>query len=85
MKSLLLVGGVMGFGSGMVISLMRQNSWATCLWHGSVGAYVSAMLMRWWGQAWRQSLEQVLQERENTPAPAPSPVLSTPTSPKARS
>jgi hypothetical protein len=73
----------MGFGAGMVISLMRENSWATCLWHGSVGAYMSAMLMRWWGQAWRQSLEEALQERDNTPTP--SPVLPTPTPPKARS
>jgi hypothetical protein len=81
MKSLLLVGGVLGFGAGLALSLIQEEAWPTCLWHGSVGAYVSAMLMRWWGQAWQRNLEQALLERENTPPP----LLPTPTPPKVRS
>jgi hypothetical protein len=81
MKSLLLVGGLLGFGVGIAVSLNQADSWATSLWHGSVAAYVSAILMRWWGRAWRRNLEQALQEREDTP----TPLLPSTTSPKARS
>jgi hypothetical protein len=42
MKSLLLVGGLLGFGVGIAVSLNQADSWATSLWHGSVAAYVSA-------------------------------------------
>jgi hypothetical protein len=81
MKSLLLVGGLLGFGVGMTVSLMQADSWPTTLWHGSLAAYVSAMLMRWWGQAWRRNLEQALLERENTPSPLlPTSVTSKPRS-----
>ncbi|MGA2176740.1 MAG: hypothetical protein ABSH38_17325 [Verrucomicrobiota bacterium] len=80
MKSLLFVGGVLGFGIGASVSFLHADSWPTCLWHGSLAAYVTAMLMRWWGQAWRRNLEQALLERENTP----SPLLPTSTPPKAK-
>ncbi len=80
MKSLLLVGGLLGFSVGLIVSLMQADTWPTCLWHGSLAAYGSAMLMRWWGRAWRRSLEQALLERENTPSPALPPSII----PKAR-
>jgi hypothetical protein len=81
MKSLLLIGGVLGFGAGMALSFMQEDAWATCLWHGSVGAYVSAMLMRWWGQSLRRNLDEAILERES----APLPPLPTATPSKARS
>jgi hypothetical protein len=81
MKSLLLIGGVLGFGAGMTISLMQEDSWPTCLWHGSVAAYGSAMLMRWWGRAWGRNLEQALLQREHSP----KPLLPTTTPAKPRS
>jgi hypothetical protein len=64
MKSLLLVGGLMGWGLGMGSSYIQGSAWPACLWHGCVAAYLCALLMRWWGRVWRKSLEQSVQERE---------------------
>jgi uncharacterized membrane protein YjfL (UPF0719 family) len=73
MKSLLLVGGLLGWGVGMGVSLTEGNSLPTSLWHGCLAAYVIALLTRWWGRAWRKSLAQSIHEREeaeNTVIPA---------------
>jgi hypothetical protein len=78
MKSLLLVGGILGWGVGMGFSFIQGNSLPACLWHGCLAAYFSALLMRWWGRAWRKSLAQSLQEREE----AENAVLPAVTTPK---
>jgi hypothetical protein len=77
MKSLLLVGGVLGWGVGVASSYSRGNAWPACLWHGCLAAYLTALLMRWWGRAWRKSLEQSLQEREQAET-AITPAVTTP-------
>jgi hypothetical protein len=64
MKSLLLVGGLLGWGIGMGVSLTKGNSVATSLWHGCLAAYVAALLTRWWGHTWRKSLVEAIRERE---------------------
>jgi len=64
MKSLLLVGGLLGFGIGLGFSFMQADPWSSSLWHGCVSAYVTALLARWWGQSWRKSLEDALNEPE---------------------
>jgi len=64
MKSLLLVGGLTGWGLGMGFSYLQGTPWPACLWHGCVAAYLSALLLRWWGRVWRKSLAQSVQERE---------------------
>jgi len=64
MKSLMLFGGVLGWVVGMGFSYSRGNGWPACFWHGCLAAYMTALLMRWWGRAWRKSLQQSLQERE---------------------
>jgi hypothetical protein len=64
MKLLLLFGGVLGLGVGMGSSYSRGYAWPDCLWHGCLAAYLTALLMRWWGRAWGKGLEQSLQERE---------------------
>jgi hypothetical protein len=78
MKSLLLVGGLLGWGIGMGFSLLHGNSWPVCLWHGGLTAYLTALLTRWWGRAWRKNLEQSVQEREA----AANDILTTATTPK---
>jgi hypothetical protein len=73
MKSLLLVGGALGWGVGMGSSYIQGYAGPTCLWHGCLAAYLTALLLRWWGRAWRKSLEQSLKEREKAqPALTPS-------------
>lgn len=64
MKSLLLLGGTLGWGVGMGTSYWRGNAGPACFWHGCLAAYLTALLMRWWGHTWRKSLEQSLHERE---------------------
>jgi len=48
----------------MGFSFEEGNSWPVCLWHGCLAAYFTALLMCWWGRAWRKSLVQSLQERQ---------------------
>jgi len=69
MKFLLLIGGLSGFGIGLIFSWMQENSWPSTLWHASLGAYLGGMLMRWWGSAWEKSLADAIRERENQPPP----------------
>jgi hypothetical protein len=78
MKSLLLLGGLLGWGVGMGISLNQGDSLMTCLWHGCLAAYLTALLMRWWGRTWRKSLEQSLHERQE----AENAILPSATTPK---
>ena len=67
MKLLLLIGGLIGFGIGLVFSWAQESSWPTCLWHASLAAYFSGLLLRWWGRAWRRNLEQALLENRSQP------------------
>ena len=68
MKSLLLIGGLLGFGIGLFFSWLQENAWPTTLWHACLGAYLTGLLMRWWGNAWRRSLENALLERRSSPS-----------------
>jgi hypothetical protein len=76
MKSLLLVGGLLGWGMGVGVSYLRGDSWPTCFWHGCLAAYLTALLMRWWGRAWRTSLQQSLQEREKAEQSMPTATIT---------
>jgi hypothetical protein len=78
MKSLLLVGGLLGWGVGMGASFLQGDSLPASFWHGCLAAYFTALLMRWWGRTWRKSLTQSLREREE----AENAVLPTITTPK---
>jgi hypothetical protein len=69
MKFLLLIGGLSGFGIGLVCSWIKECSWPTMLWHASLGAYAGGLLMRWWGRAWRSTLAQAIHERQSQVQP----------------
>jgi hypothetical protein len=70
MKSLLLVGGLLGFGIGMGCGIMQGDSVGSILWHGCLAAYVMAMLLAWWGRTWRKNHHEALHERENSTLPS---------------
>jgi hypothetical protein len=76
MKLLLLVGGLLGFSIGLLFSWAEESSGPACLWHACLAAYVTAMLMRWWGDAWRKSLQEALRERQSKPEPINTSLLS---------
>jgi hypothetical protein len=63
MKSLLLIGGLLGFGIGFAFSWMRENAWPSTLWHACLSAYLTGLLLRWWGRAWFKSLNASINER----------------------
>jgi hypothetical protein len=73
MKSLLLLGGLLGFLIGLGLSWAQQSPWPSCLWHACVAAYLSGLVLKWWGNSWRRGLEQAFEERQNMP---PRPVLT---------
>lgn len=70
MKLLLLIGGCLGFGIGLFFSWLDDNGWPVILWHASLAAYLGGHLFKWWGGAWRRSLENDLLERRTRPSPA---------------
>jgi O-antigen/teichoic acid export membrane protein len=65
MKALLLIGGLLGFGIGLVFSWVQESAWPFCLWHACLAAYLASLLVRWWGQAWRKNLELALSEDQS--------------------
>ncbi|HZM03963.1 MAG TPA: hypothetical protein VFC44_13205 [Candidatus Saccharimonadales bacterium] len=68
MKVLLLIGALLGFAVGFLFSWAEESSGSTCLWHACLAAYLTSLLMRWWGGAWRKGLEEALRERHTLPA-----------------
>jgi 4-amino-4-deoxy-L-arabinose transferase-like glycosyltransferase len=65
MKALLLIGGLLGFGIGLIFSWAQESSWPSCLWHACLAAYLASLLLRWWGRAWRKSLENSFSEYQS--------------------
>jgi hypothetical protein len=63
MKSLLLIGGLLGFGIGFAFSWMEENAWPSILWHACLSAYLTGLLLRWWGRAWLKGLNASINER----------------------
>jgi hypothetical protein len=76
MKSLLLVGGLLGWGVGMGASYLKGNTWPTCFWHGCLAAYLTAWLARWWGRVWRSILQQSLLAREKAEQAMPATTIT---------
>ncbi len=73
MKLLLLLGGLLGFGIGLLFSWAQQSPWPSSIWHACAAAYVTGMLLQWWGRAWRRNLEKSLIERHSLAAQAINP------------
>jgi hypothetical protein len=72
MKQLLLIGGLLGFSIGLLFSWAEQNPGPTCLWHACLAAYLTALMLRWWGEAWRKNLVNAMRERQAKEPPKPS-------------
>ncbi len=78
MKSLMLIGGLLGFGIGLLLSWAEESSWPASLWHACLAAYLTSLLMRWWGSAWRKNLAEALRESQNQPESVNVPLISKP-------
>lgn len=63
MKSLMILGGLLGFGIGVSLGLLQQSDWSSILWRSAAAAYGAGWLMRWWGGIWLRGLKEVGEER----------------------
>ncbi len=75
MKTLMILGGMIGFLAGLGLGLVQTKVWADAFWRASVAALAGGLMLRWWGRMWLRCLIQA-QEAKLTAAAA---ATSTPT------
>lgn len=59
MKQLMILGGLTGFLIGIGFGWLNQSTWPNVIWRALAVTYAAALLMRWWGQIWVNSLREV--------------------------
>ncbi len=64
MKYLLLIGGLLGFGLVFLGGLMAGRESLPAVIEGSLGCVVGAVLFRWLGNVYQQSVRITVRERE---------------------
>ena len=77
MKSLMILGSLVGFVTGAGFSLNGGCPWSIALWRASAAALMVALLARWWGRVWLQGLQGAKEQRlqaSRVPAVNPKPV-----------
>ena len=57
MKLLILLGGLVGFVTGIGLGLIREKSLCSIILHACVVMYAGGLLMRWWGRVWIRGLQ----------------------------
>jgi hypothetical protein len=65
MRSLLILGGFVGFLLGIIVGVTGGTSWPTILWRSSIGALVGGLVFRWWGVLWMRSLDDAQRQRQD--------------------
>jgi L-asparagine transporter-like permease len=80
MKKLMTIGGLIGFGVGIVSGLAENCSWPAILFRSSVAAFLASILLRWWGKVWMVSLQQAYFEQVQAAAAAESAASRAPAS-----
>ena len=63
MKSLMVLGSLIGFVIGTGLSLAGNCPWSIVLWRACVAALVAAVLARWWGRIWLEGLQSAIENR----------------------
>ena len=63
MKSLMILGALIGFSIGLLFGLADSGQWPGALWRASAAALISSLLLRWWGRVWVKSLRQAGEQR----------------------
>ena len=71
MKSLMILGAIVGFLIGTGFGLAGSSPWPDALWRACAAALAAGVLARWWSRIWLKSLRESLQERR-AGRPAPS-------------
>jgi hypothetical protein len=63
MKSMMILGAVVGFILGAGSSFAGDCTGSTIFWHASVTALVGGILARWWGRMWFTGLADALEQQ----------------------
>lgn len=63
MKSLMVLGAILGFLVGAGFGLAGRTEWPAALWNACAAALATGLLMRWWGRVWMKSLQHALEQR----------------------
>ncbi|MGC8744138.1 MAG: hypothetical protein ACP5T0_09705 [Verrucomicrobiia bacterium] len=58
MKLMLMIGGLIGFGTGVMLGLAQSGSWQDIIWKSAVAAYIAGILMKWWGKIWVKCIKE---------------------------
>lgn len=76
MKKMMIMGGLMGFGIGVVTGLVKEVTWPALFLRACVAALISGLLFRWWGRVWisglKESLAQAAAKQKNGGPSAPA-------------
>ncbi len=67
MKSMMILGGLLGFLIGLGFGLAQESAWPAVLWRASAAALGAGILLRWWGRLWIKSLQQSRRQRSTRP------------------
>lgn len=70
MKSVMILGAIMGFIVGAGSSLAGDCAASTVFWHASVAALVGGLLGRWCGRMWIEGLADALEQQRRARAQA---------------
>ena len=52
MKKMMIMGGLVGFGIGVVTGLVKEITWPALFLRACVASLFSGLLFRWWGRVW---------------------------------
>lgn len=63
----MLSGGLIGFVIGVFFGLAGNSAWPDAIWRASVAALLGAVLLRWWGRVWINSLRAAQREQAEQP------------------
>lgn len=66
MKSIMILGAIIGFLIGGGFSLAGGCSWPTALWRACAAALVAAVLARWWSRLWLINLNETVKQRRRS-------------------
>jgi hypothetical protein len=80
MKSLIVLGAIVGFLIGAGFGLAASSPWPSALWRACAASLGACILTRWWGRVWMQGLRDSLEQRRTR---RPTPAISFPTAKKS--
>ena len=63
MKSLMILGALIGFSIGLLFGLAENGQWPSALWRASAAAVIASVLLRWWGRVWVKSLREAAAQK----------------------